>query len=146
MGNATATATTVPARRRSRCGDDDHGIRVECSKTLSTAFPLGIRFRINAKLTRREDGGEFLYSYFGRKPEVLANAAKSRKADSDAMSDPCHVNGSTFSSSRRSGLSDRASQPKLLLQSYLRPVASDRRPNARTSPSSQVASDRAASR
>ena len=50
------------------------GIQVECSKTLSTAFPVGTRFRIKAKLTDREDGGEFLYSYFGWKPEVLGNA------------------------------------------------------------------------
>ena len=47
------------------------GIRVECSKSLSYAFPVGTRFKIKAKLTDKEDGTEFLYSYFGWKPEVL---------------------------------------------------------------------------
>jgi hypothetical protein len=46
-------------------------IRVECSKSLSSAFPVGTQFKIKAKLTDREDGGEFLYSYFGWKPEVF---------------------------------------------------------------------------
>ena len=47
------------------------GTRVECSKSLSRDFPVGTKFRIKAKLTDREDGGEFLYSYFGWKFEVL---------------------------------------------------------------------------
>jgi hypothetical protein len=47
------------------------GIRVECSKVLTRDFPVGTRFRIKAKLTDKESGGEFLYSYFGWKFEVL---------------------------------------------------------------------------
>jgi hypothetical protein len=47
------------------------GIRVECAKSLSRDFPIGTKFRIKAKLTDREEGGEFLYSYFGWKFEVL---------------------------------------------------------------------------
>jgi hypothetical protein len=47
------------------------GIRVECSKILSRDYPVGTRFRIKAKLTDKEDGGEFLYSYFGWKFEKL---------------------------------------------------------------------------
>ena len=43
------------------------GIRVECAKSLSRDYPVGTKFRIKAKLTDREDGGEFLYSYFGWK-------------------------------------------------------------------------------
>ena len=46
-------------------------IRVECSKTLSRDFPVGTHFKIKAKLTDKEDGSEFLYSYFGWEPEVL---------------------------------------------------------------------------
>jgi hypothetical protein len=47
------------------------GLRVECSKNLSRDYPVGTKFRIKAKLTDREDDGEFLYSYFGWKFEVL---------------------------------------------------------------------------
>ena len=47
------------------------GMRVECSKQLMRDYPVGTKFRIRAKLTDREDGGEFLYSYFGWKYEVL---------------------------------------------------------------------------
>jgi hypothetical protein len=46
-------------------------IHVECSKDLSRKYPVGTRFRIRAKLTDREGQGEFLYSYFGWKYEVL---------------------------------------------------------------------------
>lgn len=47
------------------------GIRVECYKKLSKDYPVGTRFKIRAKLTDKEGGSEFLYSYFGRKFEVL---------------------------------------------------------------------------
>jgi hypothetical protein len=47
-------------------------MHVECSRTLSTMYPVGTRFRIRAKLTDREGAGDFLYSYFGWKYEVLA--------------------------------------------------------------------------
>jgi len=47
------------------------GTRVECSKSLMRDFPVGTRFRIKAKLTDREGGGEFLYSYHGWKFEVV---------------------------------------------------------------------------
>jgi hypothetical protein len=46
-------------------------MHVECAKTLSKDFPVGTKFRIRAKLTDREGGGEFLYSYFGWKFEVI---------------------------------------------------------------------------
>jgi hypothetical protein len=46
-------------------------LHVECSKSLSRNFPVGTRFRIKAKLTDKEGGGEFLYSYFGWHYEVL---------------------------------------------------------------------------
>ena len=47
------------------------GLHVECSKTLSKAYPVGTKFRIRAKLTDGEDGGEYLYSYHGWPVEVL---------------------------------------------------------------------------
>jgi len=39
-----------------------HTLHVECSKRLKLEYPLGTRFRIRAKLTDREGGGEYLYS------------------------------------------------------------------------------------
>jgi hypothetical protein len=45
---------------------------VECSKALVRDYPVGTRFRIKAKLTDREGGGEFLYSYFGWKYDVIS--------------------------------------------------------------------------
>ena len=47
-------------------------MRVECSKSLSRDYPVGTKFRIKAKLTDKEEGGEFLYSYFEWKFEVSA--------------------------------------------------------------------------
>lgn len=39
-------------------------LQVECSKKLSSDYPVGTQFLIRAKLTDREGGGEYLYSYF----------------------------------------------------------------------------------
>lgn len=39
-------------------------LQVECSKNLSRDYPVGTRFSIRAKLTDREGGGAYLYSYF----------------------------------------------------------------------------------
>lgn len=47
------------------------GIMIECSKTLINAHPVGTRFRMRVKLTDRDGGGEFLYSYHGWKVDVL---------------------------------------------------------------------------
>lgn len=46
-------------------------LHVECSKELSKNYKVGTKFKIKAKLTDREGGGEYLYSYFGWKYEVL---------------------------------------------------------------------------
>jgi len=46
-------------------------LHVECSKKLSKNYPEGTKFKIRAKLTDREGSGEYLYSYFGWKFEVL---------------------------------------------------------------------------
>lgn len=42
----------------------DVALQVECSKKLSKNYPLGSKFEICAKLTDREDGGEYIYSSF----------------------------------------------------------------------------------
>lgn len=57
-------------------------LHVECSKTLTNPqiYPVGTKFRIRAKLTDREGDGEFLYSYFGWKPEVLNLSKPKRKS------------------------------------------------------------------
>ncbi len=41
-------------------------LAVECSKKLSDVkvYPIGSQFEITAKLTDREDGGEYIYSSF----------------------------------------------------------------------------------
>jgi hypothetical protein len=48
-------------------------LRVECSKSLSDTdrYPVGTRFRIWAKLTDREGGGQFLYSSYRWKYDVV---------------------------------------------------------------------------
>ncbi len=45
---------------------------VECSKKLSRNYAVGTRFRLRAKLTDKEGGGEFLYSHFGWDYEVVS--------------------------------------------------------------------------
>ncbi|WLQ16558.1 hypothetical protein O5O45_11565 [Hahella aquimaris] len=47
-------------------------LNVECSKKLSRNYPVGTKFKLQAKLTDREGGGEFLYSYHGWKYEVVS--------------------------------------------------------------------------
>jgi hypothetical protein len=51
-------------------------LRVECSKMLSdtTRYPVSTRFRIWAKLTDRESGGQFVYSHFRWKYDVISKA------------------------------------------------------------------------
>lgn len=39
-------------------------LQVECSKKLSSDYPVGTQFLIQAKLTDRKGGGEYLYSSF----------------------------------------------------------------------------------
>ena len=46
-------------------------LRVECSKDLSTKYPVGTKFKIKAKLTDRKGEGEFLYSSYRWRFEVL---------------------------------------------------------------------------
>jgi hypothetical protein len=51
-------------------------MHVECSKRLSMGYPIGSKFKIKAKLTDRKDGGEFLYSYHGWKPELISRGTE----------------------------------------------------------------------
>ncbi|RYY49292.1 MAG: hypothetical protein EOO06_07635 [Chitinophagaceae bacterium] len=37
---------------------------VECSKDLSYKYEIGTKFRIKAKITSKEDGKPFIYSYY----------------------------------------------------------------------------------
>lgn len=46
-------------------------LHVECSKRLSRDHPVGIKFKLQAKLTDREDGGEYLYSSYQWPYKVL---------------------------------------------------------------------------
>jgi len=48
------------------------GLHVECSKKLITDYPVGSVFRIRAKLTDREGGGEYLYSHYSWAYEVVS--------------------------------------------------------------------------
>ena len=53
---------------------------VECSKELldTKRFPVGTKFRLSAKLTDREGGTPFLYSYYGWSYEVVPEEEFSR--------------------------------------------------------------------
>ena len=44
---------------------------VECSKELSTSYPIGTRFRIKAKITSKHGGTPFIYSSYRWEYEVL---------------------------------------------------------------------------
>ncbi len=46
-------------------------LHVECNKELSNNYPVGTKFRIKAKLTDRTGGGQFVYSYYNWKYEVI---------------------------------------------------------------------------
>jgi len=46
-------------------------IAVECAKKLSRYYPVGTRFMLQAKLTDREGGGEYLYSSYRSKSDVV---------------------------------------------------------------------------
>ena len=39
-------------------------LRVECSEKMREGHPVGTKFKITAKLTRKEGGAEFLYSHY----------------------------------------------------------------------------------
>lgn len=39
-------------------------MRVECSKAMRTAYPVGQKFSLYAKVTSRLDGPDFLYSSY----------------------------------------------------------------------------------
>ncbi|WP_174847507.1 hypothetical protein [Yersinia artesiana] len=49
----------------------DVTLQVECAKRLSKDYPVGTQFKIQAKLTDRDDGGEYLYSSFRWEPDEI---------------------------------------------------------------------------
>ena len=44
---------------------------VECSKSLSRDYPVGTKFEIEAKITDREGGTQFIYSHYKWKFKVI---------------------------------------------------------------------------
>lgn len=46
-------------------------LHVECGRAMRKSYPVGTRFRILAKITDREGGGEFLYTSYRWAYEVL---------------------------------------------------------------------------
>lgn len=54
----------------------DTSLFVECSKRLmnTSRYPLGTKFKLNAKLTDREGGKPYLYSYHGDQDVVVSDA------------------------------------------------------------------------
>ncbi|MFY7935828.1 MAG: hypothetical protein ACOVOQ_00510 [Flavobacterium sp.] len=44
---------------------------VECSKNLSYDYAVGTKFRIKAKITRKEGRAEFIYSHYSWPFEVI---------------------------------------------------------------------------
>ncbi len=46
-------------------------MHVECSKKLSTDYPVGTHFKIKTKITDREGGKAFAYSHYSWSFEVL---------------------------------------------------------------------------
>jgi hypothetical protein len=46
-------------------------LQVECSKKLSQNYPVGTRFRLKVRLTDRDGGGEYLYSFPGWPARIL---------------------------------------------------------------------------
>lgn len=52
---------------------DPHDLLTECKKDFIREYPVGTKFHLKVKLTDRENGGMFFYSYFGWKPyEIIA--------------------------------------------------------------------------
>jgi hypothetical protein len=47
---------------------------VECSRGMRSAYPIGTKFRIHAKETRKEGGKPFLYSHYDWPYEVVQEA------------------------------------------------------------------------
>ena len=61
-------------------------LMVECSKEIvdTTRYPVGTKFRLKAKLTDREGGGEYLYSSYKWPYEVVTDAEFKRLYPSQA--------------------------------------------------------------
>ena len=62
-------------------------LQVECSKQLTRRYPVGTKFRLRAKLTDREVGGEYLYSYHGWHVEVLTESLPATRSSTSQTFD-----------------------------------------------------------
>ena len=52
----------------------DTSMNVECSSKMRKNYPVGTKFLIEAKLTNREGGSDFLYSHYNSPYEVVTDA------------------------------------------------------------------------
>lgn len=52
----------------------DTSTNVECSSKMRTSYDVGTKFLIQAKLTDREGGTQFLYSHYNSPYQVLSDA------------------------------------------------------------------------
>lgn len=65
------TGQKIPSEIEAECkrrGVDPHDLLTECKKDYMRKYPVGTKFHLKAKLTDKENGGMFFYSYFGWKP------------------------------------------------------------------------------
>ena len=53
-------------------GKYDRSINVECSRKMRKLYPVGTKFLLQAVLTDRDDGGQFLYSHYNWPYEVIS--------------------------------------------------------------------------
>lgn len=49
------------------------GMNVECSKRMRASHPVGTKFKIQAKIKRKEGGPEFLYTSYKWPYEVMSD-------------------------------------------------------------------------
>ena len=64
----------IPDEIKNECerrGIDPYDLLTECNTDFMRKYPVGTRFHLKAKLTDREGGGMFFYSYFGWKPYAI---------------------------------------------------------------------------
>lgn len=66
-----AEGQALPHEIESECNSrsaNPFELLTECSKKLFTDYPVGTKFLLKAKLTDRESGGLFFYSYYRWQP------------------------------------------------------------------------------
>lgn len=71
LGRGTTSSGGVRARPVDGQGLDTY-MNVECSSKMRKNYPVGSKFLIEAKLTSKEGGSEFLYSHYNKPYKVLS--------------------------------------------------------------------------